>query len=117
MFAEQQVEYLGHVISAEGVPTDPKEISAIADWPTPDNVTKLRSFLGLAGYYRRFIKNYGLICRPLHDLLKKGNFLWTAAHEAAFTQLKQALISTPVLALPNFAQPFVLETDASGKGI
>lgn len=117
VFAEKQVEYLGHIISAEGVATDPKKISAIADWPVPDNTTKLRSFLGLAGYHRRFIKNYGLICRPLHDLLKKGNFLWTPAHTTAFSQLQQALISAPVLALPNFSQPFVLETDASGKGI
>lgn len=117
VFVVQQVEYLGHIISAAGVATDPKKISAIADWPTPDNVTKLRSFLGLAGYYRRFIKNYGLICRPLHDLLKKGNFHWATEHDTAFSQLKQALISAPVLALPNFAQPFVLETDASGKGI
>ena len=97
------MEYLGHIISAEGVATDPKEISAIADWPEPDNVTKLRSFLGLAGYYRRFIKNYGLICRPLHDLLKKGKFSWEPAHTTTFSQLKQALISAPVLALPNFS--------------
>lgn len=117
VFAAQQVEYLGHVISAEGVATDPKKISAIVEWPVPDTVTKLRSFLGLAGYYRRFIKGYGLICRPLHDVLKKGNFSWQSAQEAAFRQLQQALISAPVLALPDFSQPFVLETDASGKGI
>ena len=74
VFAVQQVEYLGHVISAKGVAIDPQKIAAIAEWPTPDTVTKVRSFLGLAGYYRRFIKGYGLICCPLHDLLKNGNF-------------------------------------------
>jgi hypothetical protein len=74
VFGVSQVEYLGHVISAEGVSTDPSKVSAVADWEIPQNVTQLRSFLGLAGYYRRFIKNFGLLCRPLHDMLKKGSF-------------------------------------------
>jgi hypothetical protein len=111
------VEYLGHVISGEGVATDPKKIAAVADWEAPGSVSKLRSFLGLTGYYRRFIKNYGLICRPLYDLLKKGQWKWLPVHDAAFIQLKQSLISAPVLALPNFSKPFVLETDASGSGL
>ncbi|XP_044318611.1 uncharacterized protein [Triticum aestivum] len=117
VFAVQQVEYLGHIISEKGVATDPKKILAIAEWPTPDSVTKLRSFLGLAGYYRRFIKGHGMICRPLHDLLKKGQFLWKHEHDQAFAQLQKALTTAPVLALPNFSLPFVLETDASRKGI
>jgi hypothetical protein len=117
VFGAPQVEYLGHIIKGEGVSTDPAKISAVADWVAPASVKQLRSFLGLTGYYRRFIKNYGLICRPLYDLLKKVPFLWTETQEAAFCTLKQALISAPVLALPNFSQPFVLETDASGSGL
>jgi hypothetical protein len=73
--------------------------------------------LGLAGYYHRFIKHFGIICRPLHDLLKKGNFNWTPTHDSAFKTLQQALITAPVLALPNFQDSFTLETDASGAGI
>ena len=117
VFEVQQVEYLGHVISEKGVATDPQKISAIAEWPTPKNITKLRSFLGLASYYRRFIKGYDVICRPLHDLLKKGNFSWQPEYSTAFQQLKHALTSALVSALPDFTQPFVLETDTCGKGI
>lgn len=116
-FAVPQVEYLGHVISASGVSTDPAKIQAIAEWQTPKSVTQLRSFLGLAGYYRRFIQSYSIICRPLHDMLKKGQFQWSEPQDKAFQQLKHALITAPVLALPNFSQPFILETDASGTGI
>ena len=74
--------------------------------------------MGLAVYYRHFVKNFGIIARPLNDLLKKGvQFLWTQVTEQAFQLLKQALVSTPVLALPNFNEPFVVETDASDCGI
>jgi hypothetical protein len=97
--------------------TDPKKIAAIAAWKSPESVTQLRSFLGLSGYYRRFIKGYSIICRPLHDLLKKGNYNWLPSHEQAFQDLKVALTTAPVLALPNFSEPFVLETDASGTGL
>lgn len=117
VFAVPQVEYLGHIIRGDGVSTDPAKIAAVADWQPPSNVTQLRSFLGLTGYYRRFIKNYGVICRPLYDLLKKGQFLWLPEHQKAFQTLQQALISAPVLALPNFSKPFVLENDASGTGL
>jgi len=116
-FAVPKVEYLGHAVSGEGLATDPNKIKAIAEWPTPTDVTKLRSFLGLAGYYRRFIQNYGVICRPLHDLLKKGQFSWTKEHDVAFQKLQKALVTAPVLALPNFKIPFILETDAPGHGI
>lgn len=116
-FATPQVEYLGHVISAAGVATKPENIEAILNWPIPKTLTKLRGFLGLTGYYRRFVKDYGKICRPLHDLLKKNGFHWTQEHTSAFNQLKQIMTSCPVLALPDFSKAFVLETDACGTGI
>jgi hypothetical protein len=117
-FAQQEIRYLGHVISAQGVSTDPSKVAAVANWPTPTNVRELRGFLGLAGYYRKFVKHFGIICKPLTDLLKKHTvFVWTAVHEESFTALKQALCHEPVLALPNFAKPFSIETDASGLGV
>jgi hypothetical protein len=117
-FAKQQIAYLGHVISPNGVATDPTKVAAVSSWPTPANCKELRGFLGLAGYYRKFVKNFGVIARPLTDLLKKGVvFLWTQIHETAFQTLKQSLVSAPVLALLNFAKPFAIETDASSKGI
>ena len=116
-FAQSEIEYLGHVINQDGVATDPAKISAIQSWPTPKTVTELRSFLDLTGYYRRFIQSYGVICRPLFDALKKNSFIWSASQDLAFTQLKQIMSSPPVLALPDFSQPFVLEADASGNGI
>jgi hypothetical protein len=116
-FGTTQVEYLGHVISQNGVATDPKKITVIANWQTPTTVSQLRSFLGLSGYYRRFIRGYGQICKPLYELLKKDAFAWTDTHTTAFLQLKQSLTTAPVLALPNFTLPFTLECDASGSGI
>jgi hypothetical protein len=105
-FAQQQLEYLGHVIGVQGVATDPSKIQAVKDWPTPTSVKQLRSFLGLAGYYRRFIRQYGVISRPLSDLLKKNIlFQWTSVQQQAFEALKQALISATVLSLPDFSKP------------
>lgn len=116
-FAQKEVEYLGHIISGQGVATEPSKVQAVKQWPTPVNLKQLRGFLGLTGYYRKFIKGYGLISQPLTDLLKKAvPFVWTSATEAAFQSLKQALISAPVLAIPYFSRAFVIETDASDIG-
>ncbi|KAD5961527.1 hypothetical protein E3N88_13000 [Mikania micrantha] len=116
-FGQTSVEYLGHLITGQGVSMDPKKIEAVAQWPTPSTIKGLRGFLGLTGYYRKFIQFYGSIARPLTDFTKKNAFVWsTQAHEA-FINLKNALISAPVLALPNFSLPFTIECDASGRGI
>lgn len=116
-FAQPKVEYLGHIISGLGVSVDPSKVQCIMEWPKPSSLKALRGFLGLAGYYRRFVQHFGIIAKPLTDMLRADNFIWTPHSEAAFVQLKQALTSAPVLALPDFTKPFTVETDASGLGI
>lgn len=117
-FAQQQLEYLGHIIRVTGVATDPAKIQAVTDWPVPNTLKQLRGFLGLTGYYRKFIQHYGLLAKPLTNLLKKGvSYNWTSVEQEAFDCLKHALTHAPVLKLPDFQKEFVIETDASGKGI
>jgi hypothetical protein len=117
-FAQNQVVYLGHIISEHGIATDPAKIKVIEQWHPPRNAKELHSFLGLAGFYRKFVRNFGIITRPLFDLLKKHTlFVWTNVHQTSFELLKQALISTPVLALPDFTQPFCIFTDACQTGV
>jgi len=116
-FGIAKVEYLGYLISSSGVETDPKKIEAIANWPEPQNQKDVRSFLGLTGYYRRFIRGYATISRALSDLLKKDGFQWNYETAKAFQALKQALMTAPVLSLPNFELQFEVETDASNHGL
>ncbi|BHF75659.1 hypothetical protein SprV_0501875500 [Sparganum proliferum] len=117
-FLRDKVTYLGHEISEEGIHASPEKINAVKLWPTPTSVTELRSFLGLASYYRKFILHFASIARPLHRLTEKGlKFSWTDECQSAFDDLKAQLISAPILTLPNTdadAPPFILDTDASG---
>ena len=101
----------------DGVRVDPKKIEAMQDWPHPKTLKILRGFLGLTGYYRKFVKNYGKIATPLTALLKKNSFTWTPVVAQDFQTLKTTMWTTLVLALPDFTKTFVLECDASGKGI
>ena len=89
--------YLGHIISDQGVAVDPEKIKAITSWPQPVTVKQLKGFLGLAGYYKKFIKNYGAIAKPLTDILKKDNFHRTELALTSFQQLKHVLSTAPVL--------------------
>jgi hypothetical protein len=108
---------LGHLVGKDGVRVDPKNIEAMQGWPHPKNLKILRGFLGLTGYYRKFVKNYGNIATPLTALLKKNSFTWTPTASQDFQTLKMDMCTTPVLALPNFTKTLILECDTSGKGI
>lgn len=115
-FGQSQFDCLGHTISAQGVSTDQTKIQAVQQWPAPNNQKELRGFLGLTGYYRRFIRNYAIISRPLSDMLKKAvPYVWTSVAQEAFQQLKLGLSDAPVLALPDSVS-HLLETDASDIG-
>ena len=117
-FVQSQVTFLGHVVSASGVQPDPKNIDKVRDWPTPENPTEVRAFLGLCSYYRRFIHQFAKISQPLHALTQKGKtFSWTDVEQAAFDTLRHALTHTPILAYPDFSKEFLLCTDASNISI
>ncbi|KAK3095582.1 hypothetical protein FSP39_016324 [Pinctada imbricata] len=115
---QKQVSFLGHVISENGVSTDPKKIQDVIEWPTPRTVKDVRSFLGLCSYYRKFVLNFSTIAKPLTKLTEKNqNFRWTNECEIAFQKLKQALVSAPILAYPQSEGKFILDTDASNLGM
>ena len=117
-FGVRKVEYLRHYISGKGVSIDPKKLTAVVNWPILRTVKQLRGFLGLTGYYRRFVRDYGKIAQPFTILCKaSGSLKWDGKADAAFKELKQAMIEAPVLSLPDFSQEFVIETDASRNGI
>ncbi|WVZ70804.1 LOW QUALITY PROTEIN: hypothetical protein U9M48_019441 [Paspalum notatum var. saurae] len=114
-FCTQRVSFLGYVVTPQGIEVDSSKIDAIRDWPTP---TTIRSFLGLAGFYRRFVRDFSSIAAPLHELTKKGvPFAWGDSQAVAFNTLKDKLTHAPLLQLPDFNKVFELECDASGIGL
>lgn len=116
-FGRQQVEYLGHIISIHGVAADPQKVRSVVDWPIPRNMKGVKGFLGLTGCYHRFIANYGQTAKLFAELTKKDGFQWNQNALTTFESLKRVVTLTPVLVLPNFAIPFEVECDASGKGV
>lgn len=128
----QEVKFLGHVVSAKGVGTDPEKIAAVESWAVPTNLRELRRFLGFASYYRRFVAGFAKIAAVLHQLTSKVtpatarrkpsknigiSHVWQQEHQAAFNELKALLTNAPLLAYPDFGRPFIIETDASLQGI
>jgi len=117
-FMMKEVKFLGHIISAEGTKPDPKNVSAMANFPRPTTVRKIRQFMGAVGYYKRFIPELSRIANPLTQLTKKGaRFRWTPEHDAAFETLKRLLTESPILKAPDFSKTFRLHTDASKVAI
>lgn len=117
-FAQAEVGFLGHIVGVHGVRPDPDKISAISNWKAPTNLHDLRSFIGLASYYRRFVRNFASIASPLHRLMRNDvKYEWGEQQQTAFNQLKQALISSPILVPPDFSREFILYTDASSYGL
>ena len=113
-FLQQNVEFLGHLITPTGIGPNPKQIVAVKEFPIPQNLSQVRQFLGLTSYYRRFIGQFGKIASPLHELTRKGmEWHWTNEQQSAIDTLKTRFIEAPVLVYPNFKREFVLETDAS----
>ena len=117
-FHQSSVEFLGHVLSGDGISTDPKKIESVKNWPTPTCVKDVQRFVGLCNYYRRFVENFAMIAKPLHNLTKKNNqFIWDEKCNNAFLELKRRLTSSPILIFPDPQKPFIVECDASNYAI
>ena len=117
-FFQRSTKYLGHVISEEGVALDPDKVRVVKEWSTPTNRVEIRSFIGLASYYRKFVKGFAMIANPLNELLSvEGDFVWSDKCEEAFSILKERLTTAPILGYPDFKEDFILETDACSDGL
>ncbi|RYA68208.1 hypothetical protein DD598_25355 [Enterobacter cloacae complex sp. 2DZ2F16B1] len=114
-FFLQEIQYLGHIISQDGIQMDPSKLEVIKGWPKPRNLHELRSFIGMCAYYRRFIAKFSQIAGPLHDLTKKNvKYSWTTKEKNAFDKLKENVTSQPFLMLGDLSKPFELQCDACG---
>ena len=116
-FRVKEVEYLGHIVYHEGVKVEPNNIKAMMDWPIPKTLKNLRGFLGLTGYYCKFVQNYGRIAIALMALTKKDAFSWTPEATKYFEQLKDVMCKSPILTTPDFTKTFIVECDASGNAL
>ena len=117
-FLQDEVQYLGHIVSKDGVKVDPAKTNKVASWSTPTSIREVKQFLGFASYYRRFIEGFAQVAKPLHCLTEcKRQFQWTEECQAAFEELRHRLTTSPVLAYPDFEKSFILDTDASDVGI
>ena len=115
---QTQVNYLGHMLDKTGIKLDPKNLEAVTDWERPKTVTQVRSFTAFCNYYRKFVKNFAEVAKPLYRLTSKEvKFTWEKEHEDEFQLLKTRLLQAPILAFPNFRHPFVIDTDASETAI
>ena len=115
---QRSVKFLGHVVSEKGIQTDPEKIEAIKNWPTPRTAKQVKSWIGLCSYYRKFVKGFADISRPLHKICHKGQkFNWSEECDKAFNHLKEALTSPPILTYPRLDQQFILDTDASNHAL
>jgi hypothetical protein len=113
-----KVEFLGHVITKEGIAINPNKVHSVLDWPTPKNVKEVRGFLGMAGYYRRFIEGFSKIVGPMIDLLRKNiPFIWDEKCEKSFQELKNKLTTSPPVAVPEPGKDYIVYCDASKHGL
>ena len=126
-FFKEQIKFLGHIVSKEGISTCPEKVHAVQEWPIPETINDLRTFLGFVGYYRKFIKGFSQIAKPLNSLLegyvnnKRANKVqtipWGSEQQESSNALQQACMSAPILGYPNPERPFILHTDASLDGL
>jgi hypothetical protein len=115
---QKSVKFLVHVVSEEGIHADPDKIEAVQNWPTPRSIKEIKSFLGLCSYYRKFVKGFADIARPLHKACQKGiKFTWTETCQDSFEKLKTSMITPPILIYPVPGKRFILDTDASDKAV
>ena len=113
-----KVVFLGYVVSAKGIEVDEEKVKAIKEWPTPKSITEVRSFYGLASFYRQFVKDFSTLAAPLNEIVKKSmGFKWGSEKDRVFIEIKERLCGAPLLVLPDFSKTFEIECDASRIGI
>lgn len=116
--SQKEVKFLGHIVSREGVKTDPDKVQTVRDWVTPRCLTELKSFLGFVGYYRRFCPDHATLTKPLYQLASKNvPFIWTETQENAFQTMKSLMTEAPILAYPDQELGFIVDADSSNFGI